>query len=587
LIPQSGEEIARLALIARAIDTAVLLCSADGRIEWANAEFTRATGYALDEAVGHRRTELMHGPFVRTDVFKRLDDDLAAGRAVDVEFMSLTKAGRPLWSELQLRPVDDGGVTRLIGTERDITVRRQAEEKARATIRRAESLTVALRHEKRLLTSVLETIPVGVWWKNTDLRFVGCNDTYLGYRGLASQADVIGRLESQLPQPGKILAITVDGAPWTEGDIEPHELIDRLESPVISTGAPSPDVRVTWTSPDGSRTREHSIKIMPHRGADQELEGVIGVAADITHVTELERQLAQANRLESIGQLAAGIAHEINTPIQFVSDNTRFLSDSFGGILPSLQEMAGLIEGARGGAPAGGELIERLGEYVTGLDLEFIADEVPSALSQSLEGLDRVAKIVRAMKDFSHPGEGKHETDLNRAVESTVQVARNEWKYVAHLKLDLDPGVGKVPCYEGELKQVVLNIIINAAHALGEQRERGEATGMGNIEVRTRREGETVRIEVEDDGPGMPDEVRARVFDPFFTTKPVGRGTGQGLSLAHSVVVQKHEGMIDIVTAPGQGATFIVTVPAPLPGAASTAPAGADLFATPRAVGAS
>src|SRR3954453_2850120 len=164
----SQDEAEVLSLVAHAIDTGVLLCEADGRIEWVNAEFSRATGYELAEAVGHRRTELMRGPFTRTEAFQSLDADLAAGREVDVEFMSLTKSGRPLWSELRLRRViDDAGRMRLVGTERDITVRRQAQERARVAMGKAESLAAALRHEKRLLASVLGTIPVGVWWKNT------------------------------------------------------------------------------------------------------------------------------------------------------------------------------------------------------------------------------------------------------------------------------------------------------------------------------------------------------------------------------------------------------------------------------------
>jgi len=548
----SENEASVLSLVAHAIDTGMLLCGPDGRIEWVNAEFTRTTGYEAAEVVGRRRTELMHGPFTRTEAFQRLDEDLSAGREVEVEFMSLTKSGRPLWSELRLRRViDDAGRMRLVGTERDITIRRQAQEKARVTVRKAESLANALRQEKRLLASVLGTIPVSVWWKNTDLRFVGCNQAYLYSRGLTSQAEIVGRHEEQLEVTTRVTAVTGEGVAVLPGHLTPRERLEGLERYVLATGEPTNPVQVNVVMADGSR-HQGTFVFMPHLGAHGELEGVIGVGTDVTHVAELERQLAQANRLEAIGQLAAGIAHEINTPVQFIADNTRFLTDAFADILPALRQLAALEP-------------DEAPEALRALDLEFIAEEVPSALEQSLEGLARVTRIVRAMKDFSHPGEGRADTDVNRAIESTVQVARNEWKYVADVELDLDAAVGKVPCYEGELKQVVLNIVINAAHALGEQRDSGERENPGRIRIGTRRLGERLRIEIADDGPGMAPEVRARVFDPFFTTKGVGIGTGQGLSLAHSVIVQKHGGTIDVESAPGEGARFVIEIPAPLP----------------------
>jgi two-component system NtrC family sensor kinase len=547
----SENEANVLYLVAHAIDTGMLLCGPDGRIEWVNAEFTRTTGYEAAEVVGRRRTELMHGPFTRTEAFQRLDEDLVAGREVEVEFMSLTKSGRPLWSELRLRRViDDAGRMRLVGTERDITIRRQAQEKARVTVRKAESLASALRQEKRLLASVLGTIPVSVWWKNTDLRFVGCNQAYLYSRGLSSQAEVVGRHEEQLEVTTRVTAVTGEGVAVLPGHLTPRERLEGLERYVLATGEPTNPVQVNVVMADGSR-QQGTFVFMPHLAAHGELEGVIGVGTDVTHVAELERQLAQANRLEAIGQLAAGIAHEINTPVQFIADNTRFLTDAFADILPALRQLAALEP-------------EEAPEALRALDLEFIAEEVPSALEQSIEGLARVTRIVRAMKDFSHPGEGRADTDVNRAIESTVQVARNEWKYVADVELDLDAAVGKVPCYEGELKQVVLNIVINAAQALGEQRDSGERENPGCIRLSTRREGERLRIEIADDGPGMTPEVKARVFDPFFTTKGVGIGTGQGLSLAHSVIVQKHGGTIDVETAPGEGARFVIEIPAPL-----------------------
>src|SRR5690606_3895506 len=164
------------------------------------------------------------------------------------------------------------------------------------------------------------------------------------------------------------------------------------------------------------------------------------------------------------------------------------------------------------------------------------------------------------------PGVERTDTDLNRIIESTVQVSRAEWKYVAEVDLDLDPGVGAIPCYEGELKQVLLNIVVNAAQALGDQRKEDECVPLGHIWITSRRDDDegTVRIDIRDDGPGMTKEVRDRVFDQFFTTKEVGRGTGQGLSIAHQVVL-KHQGKIDVTSAPGRGTTFTILLPTAAP----------------------
>jgi signal transduction histidine kinase len=271
---------------------------------------------------------------------------------------------------------------------------------------------------------------------------------------------------------------------------------------------------------------------------------VIGIGADVTRISSLERQLNQANRLEAIGQLAAGIAHEINTPIQFVSDNTRFVEQSFSQLLSTVTKLR-----------------DAIADLDPDLDLDFLIEEVPTALTESLEGLGRVAQIVRAMKDFSHPGHGRGDVDVNRAVESTVQVARNEWKYHAELTLDLGADVGLVPCYEGELKQVILNLIVNSAHAI-QAASAGRDGGLGHITVRTARTPDDIRITIADDGIGMDQATQQRIFDPFFTTKEVGKGTGQGLSMAYATIVQKHGGAIHVESSPGAGAEFTISIPA-------------------------
>jgi signal transduction histidine kinase len=324
---------------------------------------------------------------------------------------------------------------------------------------------------------------------------------------------------------------------------------------VLNSGDPAENQRLQITAP-GRGAVDLLLSVLPQTDETGRVCGVIGVAADVTHLTTLEQQLAQATRLESIGQLAAGIAHEINTPVQYVSDNTRFLTDSFAEVLTTLRTVNDL---SAGDDPVAGQLRTALAR----MDLEFLAEEIPSALSQSQEGLTRVAQIVRAMKDFSHPGQGRAEADLNRAVESTVQVSRNEWRYVADLDLDLGPDLGMVPCFEGELKQVLLNIIVNAAQAIAEAPSHAGGQILGHIAIRTERTDDGVRITISDNGPGMDDAVRRKIFDPFFTTKPVGKGTGQGLSMAYAVIVQKHGGTLNVESVPGEGSTFTITLPDP------------------------
>jgi len=286
------------------------------------------------------------------------------------------------------------------------------------------------------------------------------------------------------------------------------------------------------------------------------LAGRLGAVAERR---ALQADLAQAQKLESIGQLAAGIAHEINTPTQFVGDNVRFLQDAFADLARLAKTQAAAIAAARDGA-AGADLMERACAVARDVDLPYLLDEVPQAIEQSLDGLDRITKIVRAMKTFSHPGtEEKTPTDVNAAIESTVTVSRNEWKYVADLATDLDPDLPPIPCHPGDLNQVFLNLIVNAAHAIGDVV--GDGAARGAITIRTRALEDGVEIVVTDTGAGIPEHVREKIFDPFFTTKEVGKGTGQGLAIARSVVVEKHGGAIAVDSEPGRGTTFTIRLP--------------------------
>lgn len=287
---------------------------------------------------------------------------------------------------------------------------------------------------------------------------------------------------------------------------------------------------------------------------------VMGVFRDNTESRHMELQLASARKMESVGLLAAGIAHEINTPTQFVGDNIKFLKDAYVDVMAILEAYAQVVEAAKAG-PVGADLVEAVEEAIEEADLEFLQEEIPNAFKNAADGVGRVTKIVRAMKEFSHPGsDGMTYANLNDAIETTTTVARNEWKYVADLDLDLDADLPAVPCNVGEFSQVMLNLIVNAAHAISDATN-GGADSRGKITVSSRLVGELVEVRVTDTGGGIPDAILKRVFEPFFTTKDVGHGSGQGLAIAHAVIVKKHQGRIDIETEVGKGTTFIIRLP--------------------------
>jgi PAS domain S-box-containing protein len=288
--------------------------------------------------------------------------------------------------------------------------------------------------------------------------------------------------------------------------------------------------------------------------------GILVVGADITERMTLEQQLRQAQKLEAIGQLAAGIAHEINTPIQYVGDNTRFLQESwrsFHALLAITREMQ--QEATPG--PISPQTLQRLDALAQGADFEFLQTEIPHAIEQSLEGIQRVTKIVQAMKEFSHPGsEEKKSININQAIETTITVARNEWKYVADVETHFAPDLPLVLCHAGEFNQVILNLLINAAQAIAQAVGDG-SQGKGKIVVCTARDQDWAGVSISDTGVGIPEAVGSRVFEPFFTTKPVGKGTGQGLALAHTAIVRRHGGKIWFDSEVGKGTTFYIQMP--------------------------
>lgn len=306
----------------------------------------------------------------------------------------------------------------------------------------------------------------------------------------------------------------------------------------------------------------HIFRIMasPIHDCSGKITSAIATYGDITEKLRLARELTMAQKLESVGRLAAGIAHEINTPTQYVGDNLEFLGAARASVLNLIEVFRRLVD-TPDAALSAPEVLAEARNALEDANVEYLASEIPRAIEQSLEGVERISSIVQAMKEFSHPGTAeKTFVDLNQCIRSTVTVSRNEWKYVADLDTDLDGGLPPVCCLSGELNQVFLNLIVNAAHAIGDVVGDG-GEGKGKIVVSTRCDGDYVEVRIVDTGSGIPKEISEHIFDPFFTTKGVGRGTGQGLAIARNVVVDKHGGTLTFESKMGTGTTFIIRLP--------------------------
>ncbi|BCL62527.1 hypothetical protein DGMP_32200 [Desulfomarina profundi] len=305
---------------------------------------------------------------------------------------------------------------------------------------------------------------------------------------------------------------------------------------------------------------EVSIKyILPPKGEPRFVAIVHDMTDRINKRKEnnmLQAKLLQKEKLESVGRLAAGIAHEINTPIQFVATNIEFLGEAHG-------DVGSLIEGIEHIAMhCGPEAEEKFKEVLENADWEFLQEEIPAAIVQSREGIDRVSSIVMAMKEFSHPGSREKATaDLNKLIETSLTVTRNEWKYHAEIIKNLAEDLKMVPLIVDEMGQVILNLIVNAANAI---EERNSDTGNGEkgvIEITTRNIESGIECVIRDNGIGIPEDIINRIFDPFFTTKEVGKGSGQGLAICHDVISKKHNGSIEVKSRPGEGTVFTIQLP--------------------------
>jgi two-component system, NtrC family, sensor kinase len=393
----------------------------------------------------------------------------------------------------------------------------------------------ALQRSEERARLLFATIPHPVWVYDPDtLDFTEVNDAAIEHYGY-SRAEFLAMKLSQIRAPEEAERSRADGQrPCAEAPAPGHCKHRTKEGNII-------DVEIS----------SHTVEFSGRRA-------VLVVAQDITVRKALEVELRHAQKLEAVGSLAAGIAHELNTPIQFVGDNIRFLQEAFVAMQSLVAKYREMFE-ALVSHTVTPELIESVSRVEEVAEADYLRNEVPVALTQTLDGVQRVATIVRAMKEFAHPAHAeKTAADLNKALSNTLIVARNEIKYVADVKTDL----GEIPpviCNLGDMNQVFLNLLVNAGHAIADVVKGTDRRGL--ITVGTRIEGEHVVVSFSDTGCGIPPNIRNRIFDPFFTTKEVGRGTGQGLAIARSIVVDKHGGSLAFESEVGKGTTFFVRLP--------------------------
>jgi len=559
----------KLSLAVEQSPASVVITDTHGTIEYVNPMFCKVSGYSAEEAIGQNPRILKSGEWPKS-AYRNMWNTILRGDIWTGEFLNKKKNGDLYWEAASISPVrnEAGEVTHFLAVKQDITERKQAElrakeqaqaiasanlaleeatKEAEASRERAEAANEKLsRGQASLLqaheetTQLLEAMSSVLISVASDDRLTACNTNAQRVLGIDAKTAVGARLKDL-------------GLKWD------WPVIEKAIADCRANQRPARIEEVRFTRPDDTQGfLGITINPLNTKGVGQ--GGFLLTAADITDQKILQGQLAQSQKLESIGQLAAGIAHEINTPTQYVGDNTRFLKDSIGDLIAIVDKYSELMaseNGPKDWAKRSAEIKAALDE----LDFEYLKEEVPKAIEQSLEGVERVATIVRSMKEFSHPGgDEKQMADLNKAIESTITVSRNEWKYVAEMVTELDPTLPLIPCLLGDINQVILNMIVNAAHAITDVvgKDSGEK---GTITVSTSRDHDQAEIRISDTGTGIEKDIIAKVFEPFFTTKEVGKGTGQGLAIARNVIVEKHGGTIDVESEVGKGTTMIIRLP--------------------------
>ncbi|MFQ5580792.1 MAG: PAS domain S-box protein, partial [Nitrospiria bacterium] len=548
---EARESEARIHSILDTATDAIITIGEKGIIETFNHSAEQIFGYTSREVVGHNISMLMPSPdrekhdgYLSRYMETGKSNILGAGR----ETLGQRKDASTFPIELSVSKVDQGDRMIFTGIIRDITKQKKADR------------------ERQLAATVFNASTEAITITDADKKILSVNPAFSRITGYSAE-EVIGKTP-QILQSG-LLDANFYKKMWDTINTVGHwqgEIMNKRKD-----GKFYPE----WLSITKVKNQKGKViqyiglfsDITEKKNSEKKLSALnddLKSANDklnheMAEREQMEIELRMAQKLEAVGQLAAGIAHEINTPMQYLGDNVHFLKTAFEDYLEVIEtyQKASL---ALSEVPGQEALIEEIKEAEEIADLSYLTEHLPKSFERTFEGIERVSTIVKAMKDFSHPDQReKSLTDINKGLTSTLTVARNEYKYVADIKTEF----GKLPhilCHAGEINQVFLNLIVNAAHAIGDEVK--DTQEKGKIYIKTEVENNNfVLITIRDSGTGIPEEIRKRVFDPFFTTKEVGRGTGQGLAIARSTVKEKHGGSLTLESKVGQGTTFFIRLP--------------------------
>lgn len=528
----------RYQLILDAAGDGIIGLDAQGQISFANRAASDLLGFNGETIIGRDYHALIdpQSPHDADNAVRRAYTQGLAEKVEDALF--LHGDGRAILVEYLVAPIlEHESVVGAVVVFRDVSLRRLYEQTLADQQQVLESQvaerTAALTASQQRLKGISDNLFEGVLVVDETGQISFANNSA---RSLLQCTQIQGLALDQVMRLGN-----------SDGDIG----FDRACWPqVIADGQPRHEDDVVFVTSTGTAVNvAFGCSPLIEQGR---CVGAIISFRDISQLKNAQKETLQSSRLASVGQLAAGIAHEINTPIQYVGDNLRFVRDAIG-------DMANVLALARSVAQSGvGTDCRDFETAYAAADIDYLKDELPVAIGQSLDGVAQVSRIVLSMKEFSHPGSShKSMTDINRALDSTITVSRNTWKQVATIETDFAADLPSVQCHAGEINQVFLNLIINAAHAI-------EASGKplpGCITVRTRKNGDNITISIQDSGTGIPSAIKEKIFDPFFTTKSVGKGTGQGLAICLDVVKIKHGGRLEVNGNEGSGAEFVITLP--------------------------
>lgn len=518
------------------IPSPVFYKGTDGIYKGCNQAYAELVGVPRDAIVNHTVAEIFEPQFA-TLLVEEDRNILKTGVSIQRERTFRCRDGVLRHSITYKAPYTDnrGVVAGLVGAVHDIT--------------RLKDIEQSLRLSEGTLRTLIDTLHIGVIMLSTHMEVLQTNR----------------QMQCWFPdiQEGIINADLYD--------LVVRQRTLRKESRTRSIHDPAIFFEEIITLATTKGDRLFKVVLSSNLETDIQAANIIGLLDDVTEAISAERELRQAQKLEAIGQLAAGIAHEINTPIQYIGDNVHFLNEALADITGILKKDELLLQALRDNQPTN-TLAQELESERSMIDVSYLVDEIPQTITETMSGVKRVADIVRAMREFSHPGsEEKALIDLNRALENTITVSRNEWKYVAEMEINLDDRLPMFYGLPGELNQVFLNIIVNAAQAIAEAADNGRCDKGLIMVTTTTADQSIVEIRISDTGNGIPVAIQERIFDPFFTTKEVGKGTGQGLTLAHNVIVERHRGSLHFTTKPGHGTTFIIRLPIITPDTACAA----------------